>query len=104
MWSARSAYERQLRSLSLAKKKSVHNALRRHRQSMLAPRVGNNVPPSVAEQETSEIVEGSNNSEIDGAAKRTNVESSAAIVDKAGRPCGAGATQGRKVTIFFVKQ
>ena len=79
-------------------KESVRNVLRRHSQLMLTSRVDSNVPPSVAEQETNEIVEMSGNSEIDNATERTNVESTATIVAKAGRPCGTSATQVRKVT------
>ena len=72
--------------------------MRRHRQLMLTSRVDNNVSPSIAEQETNEIVETNDNSEIDDATERTNVESNATIAAKAGRPCGTGATQVRKAT------
>ena len=68
---------------------------------MLTSRVDNNVSPSIAEQETNEIVETNDNSEIDDATERTNVESNATIAAKAGRPCGTGATQVRDATNLF---
>ena len=63
---------------------------------MLASRVDGNVSPSAAEQETNEIAQTNDNSEIDDVTERTNVESSATIVANEGRPCGTGVTQVRK--------